>query len=98
MLDTRLPVSALLLLSHMLVMIVFRRDSGLLVQGFLPQEIESKIDLPVRILKALSILAQVDSSVLMKVVDMPPINIIHAAAAHLMFPVINGIVVYLLLS
>ena len=54
--------------------------------------------LPVRVMKALMIVAQVYSSVRMKLVSIPPIIIIQAAAANILFPSRNGIDVDLLLS
>ena len=56
------------------------------------------MDLTVGVLKVLSIVAQVDSSVLMKILSKFPINIIQTASAHLLLPSNNGIDVDLLLS
>ena len=44
---------------------------------------------PVGILKALSIVSQIDPLVLTKLVDMPPLNITQEYSAHLLFPKIN---------
>ena len=54
--------------------------------------------LPVRVMKALMIVAQVDFLVRMKLVALPPIMIIQASAANILFPSRNGIDVDLLLS
>ena len=69
-----------------------------MIRGLSPQEIGYEMDLPVGVLKWLSIVVQVDSSVLMKLVAMPPLDIIQASTAHLLFPSSNGIDVDLLLS
>ena len=49
-----------------------RREPGWLMRRFSPQEIGLEMDLPVRVLKSLTIVSQIDPLVLTKIVDMPP--------------------------
>ena len=98
MLDTLLPVSASQLLAPIPVRSVFSRESGWVMRGFSPQEIGSTMYLPVGFLKALSIVAYVDSSVLTKLVAMPPTKIIQSDSANILVPSSNGIDVDIIIS
>ena len=60
------------------------------MRGLSPQEIGSTMDLPMGVLMAIIIVAQVDYSVLMKPFSMPPLKTIQAAAAFFCFLVAMG--------
>ena len=68
------------------------------MQGLSTQEIGSAMDLSVGVMNVLSVVAQVDYSVLIKLVAMPPLKIIQSVVAHILFPSINGIDLDMFLS
>ena len=64
---------------------VFRRESVWVLRRLSPQEIGSSMDLPVGLLKVLSIVSQIDPLVMTDRVAMSPLKITQAAAAHIFF-------------
>ena len=83
--DPRLPIAASSLFTTMHVSSVFRRESVWVLRRLSPQEIGSEMDLPVGLLKALSIVSQIDPLVMTDRVAMSPLKITQAAAAHIFF-------------